>query len=75
MKKVTLGEFLTREEIELIMERFDSGDPNFRLWVKENIIKPNLDRINLQLGQENDPDYLSYMIEYVFSAKGNGNGH
>ena len=32
----------------------------------EKIVKPNMARVNTKLGQENDPTYLAYMVEYVF---------
>jgi hypothetical protein len=33
--------------------------------VCEQIICPNLERINRTLGQENDPMHLAYAVEYV----------
>ena len=59
MKSVTLQDFLTDREIDraIMLER--AGD------ICEEIIKPNLLRINRDLGQENDPMYLAYAVEYA----------
>ena len=40
-----------------------------RRRVRDEIIKPNIDRINKTLGQENDVDYLSLAIEYAMVAR------
>lgn len=36
----------------------------------DQVIQPNIERINKAIGQENDPMYLSYMCEYVVSQGG-----
>ena len=40
-----------------------------RKRIRDEIIKPNIDRINKALGQENDPDYLAYAVEYSMVAR------
>lgn len=63
MRQVTLGEFLTDSELRQIETMKD------RRRVRDEIIKPNIDRINKVLGQENDADYLSLAIEYAMVAR------
>lgn len=69
MKHITLPDFLTDAEIDrakAIWERLrDTG--SFAAEVDREIITPNLARINAALGQENDPRFLAYAVEYVFS--------
>lgn len=59
MKTITLSDFLTDKEIALAWRLEDAQD------IAEKIIKPNIERINRALGQENDPLYLGYCTEYV----------
>jgi hypothetical protein len=77
MKHATLRDFLTEAQIEqciAIYERSaERGDPerDFRglaISICEEVIKPNLVAINEKLGQENDPRYLAYMVEYALLA-------
>jgi hypothetical protein len=62
MKKVTLLDFLTPAEIEEARKMKSASE------IKRKIIDPNLRRINAALGQQNDPMYLAYMVEYVLTA-------
>lgn len=55
---MSLGDFLTNGEIKRCIGKQ-------KPWITEHIIKPNLERINKTLGQENDADYLSYLVEYI----------
>lgn len=59
MKSVTLKDFLTDREIRRAIE-LQHARP-----ICEEIIKPSIARINRDLGQENDPMYLAYVVEYV----------
>jgi len=64
MKHATLKDFLTDHEIRRAMEL-----QNARA-ICEEIIKPSILRINKDLGQENDPLYIAYAVEYaLFLAK------
>lgn len=69
MKQITLPDFLTKEQIEKAHELYvaKAGTPGFAQAVKEILIEPNIEEINRKLGQENDPMYLAYAVEYVFS--------
>lgn len=62
MKKVALLDFLTPAEIEQARKLKSASE------IKRKIVDPNLRRINAALGQQNDPMYLAYMIEYVLTA-------
>lgn len=68
MKQTRLRDILTDREIQQAINRWHTNDQNFAQWVTENLIKPNIDRINLHLGQENDPRFLGYLIEHVFRS-------
>lgn len=61
MKKITLYDFLTDEQIKKAAELKTAAK------ITAEIIEPNIKAINLKLGQENDPKYLGYLCEYVFS--------
>lgn len=63
MRRVTLGDFLTDAEL---LQAITLAD---RRQIRDLIIKPNIERINLALGQENDPDYLAYAVVYSLSAR------
>ena len=61
MKKIKLTDFLTEEEIKKVQKLKTASK------ICAEIIEPNLESINLKLGQKNDARYLSYLCEYVFS--------
>lgn len=61
---VMLGQFLTATQLRLAQKLF----PN-REAIRDQIILPNLAEINTKLGQENDPDYLSYLVEYAIQIR------
>lgn len=60
-KSITLYDFLTDDEIKQAQQLKKAKD------ICRVIIKPNIARINKQLGQENDEMYLAYVVEYVVS--------
>lgn len=67
MKQITLPDFLTDEQIEKARELYMAGTPGFARAVKDLLIEPNIEEINRKLGQENDPMFLAYAVEYVFN--------
>jgi hypothetical protein len=74
MKTVRLNEFLTREEIELAIKLWDGKGKmppggRYAQVIRDTIIAPNIERINKALGQENDPMFLAYAIEYVIGEE------
>jgi hypothetical protein len=64
MKTAKLSDFLTDDQLRRCINLF----PN-REVIRDQIIKPNLAVINQKLGQENDPDYLSYAIVYAIGQR------
>jgi hypothetical protein len=58
---ITITDFLTNEEIKKAVHLKTAT------LIRDNIIEPNIDRINKSLGQENDPMYLAYAVEYVLT--------
>jgi hypothetical protein len=67
MKQVTMREFLTAEEVDKAVKLYTYHRPAFHNRCRDEVIKPVIDRINADLGQENDPDYLTYAIEAVLA--------
>ncbi len=67
MKQVGLREFLTSEEVDKAVELYTYHRPAFHNRCRDEVIKPVISRINADLGQENDPDYLVNAIEAVLS--------
>lgn len=72
MKSVTIQDFLTPEEIEKASDLYtkcaaDDHSAPFSVLCARDIIEPVIDRINRDLGQENDPKYLAYCVEYVMT--------
>lgn len=65
-KRVKIGDFLTDDEIKAATKLYETiGIKNFAAACAEQIIKPNIERINKALGQENNPLFLAYAVEYV----------
>lgn len=61
MKTTTIDHFLTRSQIAECRKLKQAKE------IAERVIKPNLEAINAKLGQENDPMYLAYAVEYVLT--------
>jgi hypothetical protein len=64
MKQAAIADFLTEAEIRKAI-KLKTAKP-----ICEQIIKPNLERINKALGQENDAMYLAYAVEYAMGQVG-----
>jgi hypothetical protein len=69
MKQATLPDFLTADEIDRCVALFREHGATgaFVDAVVKEITAPNIARIDKALGQENDPRYLAYAIEYVIT--------
>lgn len=70
MKTITIDQFLTPDEIKVARKMYqackEEGTLSFYAKnVSAVLIRPNMARINAKLGQENDPMYLAYAVEYV----------
>jgi hypothetical protein len=74
-KKITLADFLTDEEINRAVHLYTTDKANFHKNCLKEIIQPRMARINRKLGQENDPDYLAYVVEFVIGQYGHGPGN
>ena len=70
-KMRAIGDFLTDEEIGLALDLYRDDPDTFHGRFRDQVIIPNLDRINSSLGQANDPDYLAYAVEaaMIFSTQ------
>ncbi len=70
IRKVTIGEFLTEEQIKQAVAIFAANPSTPARELCDRLIRPNLKEINRKLGQENDPMYLAYAVEYVIRESG-----
>ena len=67
MKAITITEFLTEAEVKRAVELYKQVRTGYARLLCEEVIRPNLARINATLGQENNPLYLAYAVEYVIT--------
>ena len=67
MTAIAITDFLTEAEIAQAIKLYDTFPTGFARVCAQEIIVPVLPRINQALGQENDPRYLAYMVEYALS--------
>jgi hypothetical protein len=69
MRHVSITQFLTLAEIEqaAALYKAHARTGKFAATVDAEIITPNIERINKALGQENNPRYLAYAVEFVLS--------
>ena len=61
MRLIKLSDFLTTRELRRIIFLRTAKA------IHDEIIQPNIERIDKALGQKNDPMYLAYLCEYVLS--------
>ena len=64
MRTVKIEDFLTDAQVERCCALFPD-----RTRIRDEVIKPNMAAINHKLGQENDPDYLSYAVAYAIENR------
>ena len=61
MKTMTMDQFLTGKEIDRAVALYrETKGVGYANKVCDELIRPNIARINVALGQENDPKYLAY---------------
>ena len=65
-KTITLDDFLSPKQIKEARKIYYTQSTPAK-EICEKVIKPNILEINRKLGQENDPMYLAYVCEFVFS--------
>ena len=61
-KTITIGELFTEHELKRAMAR-----KNDHKFLKEEIVEPVIARINRVTGQDNDPTYWAYALEYALN--------
>jgi hypothetical protein len=67
-----ISDFLTESEIKTAIKWWRSDRSSFHKKCCEKIITPNMARINAALGQENDPRFLTYAVEYAMMKTNHG---
>lgn len=75
-KTIPIGAILTKKEMKEALKLYDTAENyTFAERCAAEIIAPVIDRINKDSGQENDPKYLAYCVEYsLLRAKGHLHG-
>ncbi len=63
VEEITLLDFLTNEQINECCKLYPDQQA-----IRDKVIAPNMGTINAKLGQENDPDYLAYLVVYAIGA-------
>jgi len=63
-----LSDFLSQEQIAKCQEIWDEHKERYSTLgvtkkILEEVVAPNIEEINQKLGQENDPRFMSYVIE------------
>jgi hypothetical protein len=72
-KTVAISDFFTAAELSRALDLYEEckrEGMRFNQRCADQIIKPVLDRINETTGQENDPSYLAYALEYAIMKSG-----
>lgn len=67
-KTLRLGDILTTEEMQECIELYPDVNA-----IEEKVIKPNIERINRKLKQENDTKYLAYLVINVINQSAEQN--
>jgi hypothetical protein len=65
VKTLTLPEFLTYNEINLASRMWEESKHDYANRIAKRIIEPNIARINRAFGQENNPKFPAYIVEYI----------
>lgn len=65
MKTITLKDLFNRKELRLIAKL------KYAKAICEQVVQPNIERINKVVGQENDPMYIAYMCEHAMTQGAN----
>ena len=63
--------FLTDAEIKKAIKLYRIANGSFHQRCMDEIIKPVITRINKALGQENDPRWLAYAVEFFCMKRPN----
>ena len=76
-KSVRITDFLNEEQWERAVAIWNEllknpRPPSFAQRVCDEITAPNIAEINRMIGQENEPKFLAYFIEYIFIQSSRG---
>jgi len=66
-REITLGLAFTDEELVAAIRIMEDDPEHFHERCRDEIVKPSLERINITLQQDNDPDWLAYFLEYALT--------
>lgn len=70
MNHITLEEVLSPQQIKKALDLYMSTpDHAFAKTVCEQVTRPALAQINKATGQDNDPMYWAYALQYIFNRK------
>ena len=72
-RSITLPDFLTSAQIRecvKIAKIARREHKSIATAVADAVIRPNMQAINGKLGQQNDPMYLAFAVEYVLTSSG-----
>lgn len=65
IKRITMYDILTQEQIKQARDIYrEMSQYGCQQRLHDEIVVPNLAHINKKLGQENDPMFLSYLLQY-----------
>lgn len=71
-KHMLITDFLTLDQIKQASDIYERHlglvGGAMHEEIKRLVVLPNMAQINAKIGQENDPDYITYAIEYVIGA-------
>ena len=65
-KTITIGDFLSPDEILAAYRLYRANPDEFHKECLKQVIEPVMDRINRDLGQENNASYLTFCVEFAF---------
>jgi len=70
-KTLPVGQILTQKEMKEAIRLYKKCETHqFAERCAAEIIRPAIERINKVTGQENDPKYLAYCVEYSLLRSG-----
>ncbi len=64
-QQITLGLAFTDEELAQAILLLRDDPDNFHNRCRDEIVSPSLERINVTLQQDCDPDWLAYFLEHA----------
>ncbi|RDJ35099.1 MAG: hypothetical protein DWQ19_09705 [Crenarchaeota archaeon] len=67
MKDITINDFLSVPQIKAAWKIYQESPMGFARKCADEVIGPNIKKINKRLGQQNDPLFLAYLCEHAFN--------